>query len=671
MKFAKQIIIIILGVLIAVSAMSAEKRRWNLQDVDIKIVTEEVSRVTGKNFILDPSVTGKITMISSADLDSTETYEVYLSALQVLGYAAIPEDGVIKIVPDAQARHLGGPSGSNAKGAAVVAEVIALKYVPASQMVPTLRNLVSPSGHLAAYVPSNSLIIADRASNVERIVDLVNRLDVEDSGGMEVVTLQNASAGDVVTAVGQMLQTQRRGQEGINLTLGADDRTNSVIFSGDKASRSSIRDLIAKLDVNVKDQGNTEVIYLKFQKAELMVPVLGNILDSYAAQQEARSPNGAGRTATKSQTTDPTVFQTTQTNFHQKKGDDTLQTDRQAAGLVIGPYGVQAEPNTNALIITAPPSLMRSMKNVISRLDVRRAQVLVEAIIVEVRGNKAEEWGVEWRGSGDIAGGTTFPGTDDTINGLLNTYQANLDAGSQMLPGSGLAVGFIRGGSLRFMLHALESDSSVNVLSTPSLVAMDNTPALIKVGTNIPFPIGEYATTGGENTVTPFITTEYRDVGLELNILPQITSGEAIQMQITQKVDNLGPLLLDKPTTSQREITTEVLVDDGDILVLGGLISTEDRTDISKVPFLGDIPLFGKLFQNETLRTEKTNLMIFIRPVIMRDKQKSGIATQDRYTTMRSLQILSHEPNDMESDLLPPWQYTDAILPKPFEAAEE
>lgn len=669
MKPFNKYLIIFFTMLFAMTALAAEKRRWNLQDVDIKTVTEEVSRVTGKNFILDPTVSGKITMISSSDLDSTETYEVYLSALQVLGYAAIPEDGVIKIVPDAQARHAGGNTATG-KGAAVVAEVIALKYVPASQMVPTLRNLVSPSGHLAAYVPSNSLIIADRASNVARIVALVERLDVEDSGGMEVVKLDHASAGDVVGAIGQMLQTQRRGQEGTNLSLGADDRTNSVIFSGDKASRTSIRELIAKLDAKVPDQGNTEVVYLKFQKAELMVPVLGNILDSYAAQQEAHSSNGANRT-TASQITQPTVFETTQTNFHQKKGDDTLQNDRQAAGVVIGPYGVQAEPNTNSLIITAPPSLMRSMKNVISRLDVRRAQVLVEAIIVEVRGDKAEEWGVEWRGSGDIAGGTTFPGTDDTFTGLLNTYQSNLDAGSQVLPGSGLAVGFIRGGSLRFMLHALESDSSVNVLSTPSLVAMDNSSALIKVGTNIPFPIGEYATTGGENTVTPFITTEYRDVGLELNILPQITSGNAIQMHITQKVDNLGPLLLDKPTTATREVTTEVLVDDGDILVLGGLISTEDRADISKVPYLGDIPWLGKLFQNEVLRTEKTNLMIFIRPVIMRDAAKSRVITEDKYNTIRSLQITSHAPNDMESNLLPPWQYTDVALPKPFDIAEE
>lgn len=668
MRPFKQIIILIVSALLVCSAFAVEERRWNLQDVDIKTVAEEVSRVTGKNFILDPSVSGKITMISSSDLDSTETYEVFLSALQVLGYAAVPEDGVIKIVPDAQARHAGGAM--QGKGASVVAEVINLKYVPASQMVPTLRNLVSPSGHLAAYTPSNSLIIADRASNVARIVALIQRLDVEESSGMDVMTLQHASAGDVVSAVSQMLQTQRRGQEGMNVTLGADDRTNSVIFSGDKASRASVRELVTKLDVKVPDHGNTEVIYLKYQKAELMVPVLGNILDSYAAQLEARSPNGGGR-VTQAQITQPTVFDTTQTNFHQKKGDDTLQPDRQAAGLVVGPYGVQAEPNTNALIITAPPSLMRSMKNVISRLDVRRAQVLVEAIIVEVRGNKAEEWGVEWRGSGDIAGGTTFPGTDDTITGLLNTYQSNLDAGSQTLPGSGLAVGFIRGGSLRFMLHALESDSSVNVLSTPSLVAMDNAPALIKVGTNIPFPIGEYATTGGENTVTPFITTEYRDVGLELNILPQITSGNAIQMQITQKVDNLGPLLLDKPTTSMREVTTEVLVDNGDILVLGGLIQTEDRTDISKVPFLGDIPWFGKLFQNEVLKTEKTNLMIFLRPVIMRDAEQSRVITADKYNTIRSLQITSHEPNDVDTDYLPPWQYSDVALPKPFETAEE
>ncbi len=668
MKYFPKMAVIILGVLLALPLFSAEKRRWNLQDVDVKIVTEEVSRVTGKNFILDPSVSGKITMISSADLSSEETYEVYLSALQVLGYAAIPEGDVIKIVPDTQMRHIGSDV-SQKKGAAVVAEVIVLKHVPAAQMVPTLRNLVSPSGHLAAYGPSNSLIIADRASNVARITALIKSLDVEDAEGMEIVTLKNASAGDVVSALGQMLQTQRRSNDMGNITLGADDRTNSVIFSGDKASRTNIRDLIAKLDVPVSDQGNTEVIYLKYQKAEILVPVLGNILDSYAAQLEARSPNSA-RTAARSQTTQPTVFDATQSQLHQKRGDDTLESNRQSAGIVIGPYGVQAEPNTNALIITAPPSLMRSMKNVISRLDVRRAQVLVEAIIVEVRGNKADEWGVEWRGAGDLAGGTSFPSAGN--DGFLNTYQTNLDAGNPTLPGAGLTVGFIRGGSLRFMLHALESDSSVNILSTPSLVAMDNTSAQIKVGSIIPFPIGEYATTGGENTVTPFITTEYRDVGLELNILPQITSGNAIQMQILQKVDNLGPLMLDKPTTSMREITTEVLVDDGDILVLGGLISTEDHVDIAKVPFLGDIPLFGKLFQSDKLTSEKTNLMIFLRPVILRDGEQSKIATEGKYTTIRNLQILSHEPNNVDnSTLLPPWHRSDAELPKPFLTAEE
>lgn len=661
MWFRKSVLLVLLCAM-TLSLGAAETRRWNLQDADIKIVVEEVSRVTGKNFVLDPGVSGKITMISAKDLDAAETYQVFLSALQVLGYAAIPTGAVIKIVPDAQSRHMSGEvDDGTAKGDVVVARVIPMKYVSAAQIVPSLRTMVSPNGHLTAYGPSNSLIIADRAINAERIAQIVAKLDVEDAEGMEIISLKHASASEVVSALSQMLNQSRRGQDSSPLMLSADDRTNSVMITGDKTRRLQVRMMVASLDVAVADEGNTEVLYLKYQKAENLVPVLGNILNSYAAIQTARnrgsnaasgSPSGGGSSAP--------------APFSKAKSPRTESAKREATGVVVGNFGVQSEPSTNALVVTAPPALMRNIKNVVARLDVRRAQVLVEAIIVEVTGNNAEEWGVEWRGAGGLAGGTTFP--TEGSNGLINTYQTNLNDGSDILPGAGLTMGFIRNGSLRFLLHALQTDSSVNILSTPSLVAMDNVAAEIKVGSGIPFQIGQYATTGGSNTVTPFITTEYRDVGLNLKIVPQITSGDTVQMEIVQAVDSLGPMMNNNPTTHNREVSTQVIVDSGDILVLGGLIQTEDKMNKSQIPILGDIPLLGKLFQSENTVREKTNLMIFIRPVIMRDAATNTVVTNSKYDAIRSIQILS-QPADIVEDplLLPPWEYNDVNLPPPFE----
>lgn len=652
---------------------NGQVQRWNLQDVDIKTVVEEVSRVTGKNFILDPGVSGRITMISSDDLDADETYQVFLSALQVLGYAAIPTGSVIKIVPDAQARHMDGfVDDGSATGDVVVARVIPIRYVSATQIVPTLRSMVSPQGHLAAYAPSNSLIIADHAMNAERIAKIVAKLDMEDADGMEIISLKYASASELVNALSQMLSQSKRGQENNPLSLSADDRTNSVIITGDKAKRLQVRAMIGQLDVELPEEGNTEVLYLKYQKAESLVPVLANILDSYASAAASRNNNnnGQGNTSTTHhESSQPKPFGTSKnlTGSNGSTGGGEMHAEkREAAGVVVGNYGVQAEPGTNALIVTAPPALMRNIKNVIARLDVRRAQVLVEAIIVEVTGNNSDQWGVEWRGAGDLAGGTTFP--NEKSPGLINAYQATINKGTDFLPGAGLMMGFIRNGSLRFLLHSLQSDSSVNVLSTPSLIAMDNVAAEIKVGSGIPFQIGQYATTGGANTVTPFITTEYRDVGLNLKIVPQITSGDTVQLQIIQAVDSLGPMLNDNPTTHNREVATQVIVDSGDILVLGGLIQTEDKMNKSKVPILGDIPLLGKLFQSENTVREKTNLMIFIRPVIMRDATTNAMVTNSKYNSIRDIQILS-QPHDVVEDplMLPPWEYKDVNLPEPFD----
>jgi general secretion pathway protein D len=661
----KFLVSIVLSIVLISTAYAVEKRRWNLQDVDIKIVIEEVSRVTGKNFILDPGVTGKITMISSTDLGPDETYQVFLSALQVLGYAAVDNGDVVKIIPDAHARHIAGAD--KGKGDAVVARVVSVKYVSATQIVPTLRSMVSPNGHLAAYGPSNSLIVADRASNVARITSIIAELDVPDADGMDVIKLHHASASEVVNSLSQMVSISRRATEGSTpVTISADDRTNSVLVGGDRSRRVQMRALIAELDIDVPDEGQTEVVYLKYQKAEDMVPVLANILDSYAAAGEERGASPARRTETSAAQAPVYNMANSMTAANSNKPQTK---SREAAGFVIGSYGVQAEPNLNALIITAPPTVMRNMRNVIARLDVRRAQVLVEAIIIEVTGNERDEWGVELRGAGDLAGGTSFP-LEDFPAGLLNTYQAAIDEGSKFLPGNGLTVGFIRGGSLRMLLHALQSDSSVNILSTPSLVAMDNVPAEIKVGTGIPFPIGEYATTGGVNTVTPFITVEYRDVGLNLKVTPQITSGDAIQLVIDQAVNSIGPIVMDKPTTFNREVTTQVMIDDGDILVLGGLIRTEDRKAIAKVPYLGDIPGIGKLFQAEKNTMEKTNLMIFMRPVIMRDQSMNNLVTSSKYNTIRNVQILADEAEIYHANnesTVPPWKYENIDLPEPFQ----
>lgn len=658
-----------------VAFAAEDKRRWNLQEVDIKTVVEEVSRVTGKNFILDPSVSGRITMISATDLDAEETYQVFLSALQVLGYAAVPTGDVIKILPDAVARHADGlVDDGSAEGDVVVARVIPMQFVSATQVVPTLRNLVSPQGHLAAYAPSNSLIVADKAQSAQRIAEIVKRLDVEDADGMEVIKLEHASSSEVVNALGQMIaqSSRRSSSEGVSpLMLSSDERTNSILVSGDKTRRLQVRSLIAQLDIPVADEGHTEVIYLKYQKAEDLVPVLANVLDSYASQLEQRSnqSNGGSRRGQNQ----PAIFGMTAA-LQQNQNNQNVQDNaagREAAGVVVGSFGVQAEPNTNALIVTAPPSLMRNIRSVVSRLDVRRAQVLVEAIIVEVTGDVSNEWGIEWRGGGSIAGGTSFPSATQSA-GLLNTFQTAVNNGTDLLPGSGLTVGFIRGGSLRFLLHAMEATNDVNILSTPSLVAMDNVAAEIKVGSSIPFPIGEYATTGDVKTVTPFITTEYRDVGLSLSIVPQITTGESVQLEIIQKVDTLGPMMNDKPTTTNREVTTKVIVDDSDILVLGGLIQTHDKNSLSKVPFLGDIPILGKAFQSEHSTSEKTNLMVFLRPVILRDAAVGHQVTNSKYNAIRNLQILGSQADNYTGDpalngTLPPWEYQDVELPAPFE----
>jgi general secretion pathway protein D len=653
------------------------RRLWNLQDVDIRTVIEQVARETGKSFIIDPAVNGKATIISNKELTPDELYQVFLSVLQVLGYAAIPNGDVIKIVPDANAKQLAIPFyNPQEPGDALVVSVIPVYHVGVAAMVPVLRNLVSQQGHLAAYAPSNVIIIADRADNVRSIQEIIERVDREEMDGAEVIPLENATASEVVASLEAIIGANRGANASVGqIAISADDRSNTIILNGEKTQRLKMRAIIAQLDTPNDTAGNTEVIYLRYQRAEDLVPVLGNVLTSYFGNTVGGSSNPVS-TAAASRVNSGSANRasTTSGTSGTTESFSGFQTpERQATGTVIGAYGVQAEPNTNALIITAPPSLMRSLKAVIGRLDVRRAQVLVEAVIAEVSADRDNEFGIEWRGGGAVAGGVAWEQNGGA--GLLDQYQNNINesgAGDAAIPGSGLNVGIIHNGSLRFLLHALSADTSSNILSTPSVIAMDNSEATISVGEAIPFEIGSYATTGNEATVTPFNTIEYREVGMQLVIKPQISQGDTIQLDIMQRVDSVGSQSNNQPTTNNRMVTTRVMVNDKDILVLGGLIQAQETEVVQKVPVLGDIPILGMAFRNTSKVTTRTNLMVFMRPTIIRDVEDGREVTNNKYNFIREQQILGNveENSDVFESRFAPWQGKEPEslpIPTPFD----
>ena len=650
-------------------AAEKEAHLWNLQDVDIKTIVDQVADETGKKFILDPRVQGSITMVSSTPLQSDEVYQAFLAALQVLGFVAVPSGDFVKIVPEASGKFMETATQSTQPGDAFVVRVIPLKFVSASTLVPALRSLISPQGHLAAYAGSNVLIVADREAVVERFATIVTRVDVEDADGMESVKIEHASASDIANTLSTLSSARRPNEPTLApLLLSGDDRSNVILISGDKKRRAQIKQLIKQLDVPIEGGGNTEVLYLKYQKAEDLVPVLSNLISSYQGLQNPKADNGLQQTnlpplntgASRGNNVNLNVMDAgnDSSSRYRSAGLENNMTERQALGIVMGGYGVQAEPNTNSLVVSAPPDLMRRLKNVVARLDIRRAQVLVEAIVVEMTENKLRELGVEWRGSGDLYGGLT----NDA--GLIDRLQGGLDAGDATVLPPGLTLGFIHDGSIQFLLRALQSDTSNNILATPSLVALDNTQANIFVGQSVPFRTGRYINEGSTDGV-PFETIEQKEIGLSLDIVPQITQDQAVQLAIEQIVDNIE--YFDdsgQPVTTNRSISTKVLVNDKDILVLGGLIRNETRNSEDKVPFLGDIPGLGYLFKSSTSEQIKTNLMVFLRPRIIRDQNQSIAVTQGKYDFMRD-SLLSSETAD--PNLLPNLHKKELVrLPAPF-----
>ena len=575
----------------------------NYKDADIRQVIEAVGEVTGKNFILDPRVKAQVTMLSSAPMTADAFYETFLSILQVYGFVAIPSGDVIKILPDANSRQMPATGQSDLRDD-IVTQVIEIRNVAAAQLVPILRPLIPQYGHLAAHPASNMLIISDRSANVERMLKIIRRIDQAGDEDFDVIRLENASAAEIVrilTSLNQAPGAPGARGAGTAPTIVADERTNSVLIGGEKTKRLRIRALITHLDTPLEDGGDTQVRYLRYADAEELATKL------QAQYQKAANEQGGPA----------------------ESGDVTIWAD----------------VPTNALIISAPPKIMRSMEQVIDKLDIRRLQVLLETIIVEVSAEKAADLGVTWAfGDADLEnaiGATNFDGTV----GVSGLAQAVVGGSTDVALNKGLTFGLGRlsdsGLSFVAIIEALEADSNTNIMGTPILTTLDNEEAEIRVGQEVPFVTGSFSNTGtAGGSVNPFQTVEREQVGLTLKITPQINEGNAVRLTIDQEISSVSESTQAVDLiTNNRNINTTVIVEDGGTLVLGGLIREDLLEKEQRVPLLGSIPLLGALFRSSSTQKIKTNLMFFIRPTILRDEAQTTFETNQKYNYIRNLQL--------------------------------
>lgn len=594
----------------------------NYKEADIRQIVEAVGEITNRTFIIDPRVSGqKVTMLSTTAMSPEAFYEAFLSILEVHQLAAVTSGGITKIIPNATARQYAGPVGtSRAEGPdEIVTQIIQVQNVGATQLVPILRPLVPQYGHLVAHPGSNMLIISDHAGNVARIVSIIRRIDQAGDEEIEVIPLQHASASEVVRVMTALMQQPRADGAPVTTSLVADARTNSVLIGGDKAERLRLRALIAHLDTPLEDGGDTQVRYLRYANAEELATKL---------QQQLTNQVTAGTGA--------------------------------AAGAAAGGAGanlrsdvsVWADTQTNAIIVNAPPKLMRSLMAIVDKLDIRRAQVLVEAIIVEVLEDKSSDLGVTWaiEGTGENTpiAVTNFPSFGPGVvqlAGAANAGDGTVDPTGLIGDGVTIGVGRISDDGVSFaaLLRALQGDANTNIISTPSILTTDNEEASLNVGQEVPFVSGQFTNTGtgGGGAVNPFTTVQRESVGVKLNITPQINEGNSLLLNISQEISSIASSSAGAVDliTNQRIIETTVIVDDGNIIVLGGLIEDTLRENDQRVPVLGSIPIVGNLFRTRSTDKVKTNLLVFIRPKILRDAASAAIATDEKYNYIRDLQL--------------------------------
>lgn len=632
----------------------ATEPRWtlNFKDSDIQEVIKFVAEATGKTLVIDPQVKGRVKVISAKQVNREELYSLFLSVLEIHGFAAVSVGDVVRVIPAKDVRttpvpllddRTTGRSGNKASSQAAqhgsdiqVTQVIELENIAAVKVLPVIRPLVPAHAHLAAYAPSNAIIISDTRANIQRVRDLIARIDTAAVEKTELVPLSYASAEEMVRILTKLKNTELgKGGSESTLLFVADQRSNGVLISGDDLQRQRVKQLIQRLDQPQAQHGGVRVVYLEYARAEQVAKVLSRVVENM------------------------------------KK----LAPERGGSQHAIGRATIEADKDTNALLITADPESLQALLPVVQRLDIRRAQVLVEAIIVEMADISGRDLGIQWLyrnqsngfgssiigdGSGavrSIADGIVDEGEDDDDGSLIGALTS--------LAGQTIGVGRTGDNSdFLLLISALQQDTGANILSTPNLLTLDNHPAAISVGQNVPFVTGSYTSTGsGENPQNPFQTIERENVGIQLEVTPHVNEGDSVVLDIVQEVSSLSGatgINASDVITNERKISTRIMAKDGEIVVLGGLIKDDVQAFEQRVPVLGSIPWLGRLFRSTSKLVNKTHLMVFIRATVLRDDEALTGATAEKYSYIRDKQI-NHR--DLGPIIVDP-QVTESLLPE-------
>jgi general secretion pathway protein D len=649
-----------LSALVLAEQPSTQRITPNFKDADITQIIEAVSMATGKNFIIDPRVRAQVTMLSSTPMTPDQFYQAFLAILQVHGFVAVPAGNVVKIVPDANMRQYAAndlPDHISSSSDEMVTQVLAVQNINASQLVPVLRPLMPQNAQLSAVTGANILILSDRASNVNRMMRIIARIDQVGSSDIDVIALQNATAADTARALTSLMAQTGEAASGVKIV--ADDRSNSILVSGDATLRLRIKTLATHLDTPIDTGTTTQVRYLRFSDAEdlagrLKEQLSGNATGSSSStmskllerNQSQPIPNAQGNTPK------PGEIAGANTAAGGSGGAATLS-------LAGGTATIWADKATNSLIITAGQRTLRAVNAVIDKLDIRRAQVLVQAIIVSVSVDKTADLGVNWAvdaaATSAAIGGFIAPIGGTSIVDLFNDAQNPSNISSNPPTGTTIGIGKLTASGVNFaaILRALQSDTRTNIIATPQVVTRDNQEAKMEVAQEVPFLTGQYTTTNG--TGSAFQTIEREEVGTILTVTPTINEGDAVLLKLQVESSSLAGATAGAVDliTNKNVITTSVLIKDGNTLVLGGLIQDNVTNSDTSVPFLGKIPILGELFRARNTDKTKTDFLIFLQPHILRDDRQAAIETDAKYNYVREEQRRLNKDQDAKLPLLP------------------
>jgi general secretion pathway protein D len=636
---------LVLALLAGSVPLLAQDYTVNLKETDIQELIKFVAEATGTTIVVDPSVKGKVKVVSTKPVSSSELYDLFLSILEVHGYTAVRSGGVVRVIQskDARSSPVGVTDGDTGRTTdEYVTQVIRLENISAAKLIPVLRPLVPQQAHMAAYAPSNAIIISDVSANIDRIREIIQRMDRSAVQQTDIIKLRFAVAEDVVRMLDQLNKSEAKQSGGAEpeVLLVADARTNSVLVNGDELERARVRKLVQHLDTPLEQSGNVKVIYLEYADAVDIADVLTRVM-----QNMSQLDSGDGK----------------------KPAGGSSST-------------IEADEGTNALIITADTDEMAALEAVIHRLDIRRAQVLVEAIIVEMEVTDGQDLGLQWLfaeedgfyGSNINAndararriGEAVLPPDDNDASTDDGFDLGSLASALAQTPGATLGWGTLDDDfSMTVILNALKEQSNANILSTPSLLTLDNQEAFITVGQEVPFVTGSFTNASGSGVENPFQTIERESVGITLTVTPHINEGDSVVLDIEQEVSSISGLSVaaSDVVTNERRIQTKVLAVDGKVVVLGGLIKDDIQDAQQKVPILGDIPFLGRLFRSDAVQITKSNLLIFIRSTIIRDNEQLAGATADKYRYIRDQQALRRDRgleffDDEALPLLPEWE---------------